>query len=103
MIKEEIEKLIETSVKELQKEGKLPGFKIPEILVERPKENNHGDHSTNIALQMAKTVKKNPKEIAEILIEEIKTKNPKLFKKIETTGGFFNFFFSEKYLQGKIK
>ena len=34
------------------------------ILVERPKQAGHGDFSTNIALQLAKQLKRNPRELA---------------------------------------
>ncbi len=35
------------------------------ILVERPKQAGHGDFSTNIALQLAKSLKRNPRELAQ--------------------------------------
>ena len=34
MIRQEIKKLIEKSIKELQKEGEFPNFEIPEIKVD---------------------------------------------------------------------
>jgi len=34
------------------------------ILIERPKQAGHGDFSSNIALQLAKTLKRNPRELA---------------------------------------
>ncbi|MBU0767006.1 arginine--tRNA ligase [Patescibacteria group bacterium] len=39
---------------------------------EYSKEEGHGDLSTSVALQCAKELKKNPKEIADILVEELK-------------------------------
>ena len=71
MIREEIIKLIIKVIKELQKEEILPDFEILEIHVEHPEEKAHGDWATNIALQIAKTAKKSPMEIAENLKSQI--------------------------------
>ena len=38
--------------------------KLPPILLERPKDASHGDLACNIALQLAKPLKKNPRELA---------------------------------------
>ena len=56
-----------------------------------------GDYSTNIALKVAKKLKKNPREIAELVKKELKKDNEKenLFSKIETAGaGVLNFYLS---------
>ena len=63
MLKEKISGLLQKSIKDLQKENKLPDFEIPEVLVEYPREKSHGDYSTNIALKISKLVKKNPGEL----------------------------------------
>ena len=42
-----------------------PGHAGAHILVERPKQAGHGDFSTNIALQLAKALKRNPRELAQ--------------------------------------
>jgi len=38
------------------------------IVVERPKLAAHGDYATNVALQHAKVLKRNPREFAQALI-----------------------------------
>src|SRR5699024_2714455 len=40
---------------------------IPAIQLEKPKDKNHGDFATNIAMQMARVAKKAPKQIAETI------------------------------------
>lgn len=110
MIREEIKKLIEKSVKELQKEKELPRFDIPKISVETGKEKTHGDYATNAAMAIAKQVRKNPIEIANLLSEKLKaldTKgtphrvaNGKLFEKIEVAEpGFINFWISQTEIE----
>ncbi|MBU0476423.1 arginine--tRNA ligase, partial [Patescibacteria group bacterium] len=60
MIRQKIANLVKKSVKELQGAKKLPQFDIPEIKIEHPEGKVYGDYSTNVAMQIAKTVKKNP-------------------------------------------
>ena len=66
MIREKIINLIKKSIRELQKEKKLPEFKITKVFVEYPREN-YGDYSTNIAMEIAKIIKRNPIAVAENL------------------------------------
>jgi len=103
MIRQEIVKLIKKSIKELQKEGIFPQFETPEIIVEHPEDKNHGDYSTNIVMSIAKTLKKNPLEIAEKLKYKIQDTKYKIFERVEVAGpGFINFFLSKKYLQKQV-
>jgi arginyl-tRNA synthetase len=45
-----------------------PADAIPEILVERPKNPEHGDLSSNVAMQLSKKLRRNPREIAQELV-----------------------------------
>lgn len=106
MIREAIIKLIESSTKALQKEGKLPKCKIPSVLVEYSKEKSHGDYATNIAMVIAKQLGKNPMKIAILLCDEIKSekKYKKSLKKIEAANpGFINFFISQESSISELK
>lgn len=103
MLRQEIIKLIEKAVKELQKEKKLSKFDIGKIQVECPENRINGDYATNIAMAIAKIEKNNPMETAGLLSEKLKAKNEKLFEKIEIAKpGFINFFVSKEYLQNQI-
>ncbi len=60
------------------------------ILLERPREAAHGDFSTNLAMQLARTLKKNPCDIARQLVNELPVST--LVRKAEVAGaGFINF------------
>ena len=109
MIRQEIAKLIEKSIKKLQTAKNLPKFDwgesgwCPEIRVEYSGEKTHGDYATNIAMVIAKIVKKNPLEIAENLKSCILNLKSELFDKIEVAKpGFINFFLSKEYLQKQV-
>jgi len=103
MIRQEIVKLVEKSIKNLQKAKQLSEFKLPEIQTERPEEKSHGDYAANFAMLLSKVVKKNPLELAKMLKTEILSLNPELFSKVEVKEpGFINFFISKEYLQQRI-
>ncbi|WP_068636266.1 arginine--tRNA ligase [Thauera butanivorans] len=60
------------------------------VLLERPKQASHGDFATNLALQLAKPLKRNPRELAAMLLAELPAS--KLVAKAEVAGaGFINF------------
>jgi len=68
----------------------LVGDEIPDFSVEVSDNPTHGDYSTNVALLLAKKIKKNPVETANYLKSLIISD---LFIKIEVAGpGFINFF-----------
>jgi arginyl-tRNA synthetase len=47
--------------------GELSGNAPESIVLERPKNRDHGDYATSIALQLAKAAGKNPREVATLL------------------------------------
>ena len=51
--------------------GDLAGTAPETIVLERPKNRDHGDYATSIALQLAKAAGKNPREVAMLLQAEI--------------------------------
>ncbi|MGE5471708.1 MAG: arginine--tRNA ligase [Bacteroidota bacterium] len=60
------------------------------IQLERPRDPTHGDFATNLAMQLAKALKKNPREIAQQLVSELPPST--LVTKAEVAGaGFINF------------
>ena len=60
------------------------------IHLERPRDPTHGDFATNLAMQLAKALKKNPREIANQLVAELPLST--LVTKAEVAGaGFINF------------
>jgi arginyl-tRNA synthetase len=47
--------------------GELAGTAPESVVLERPKNRDHGDYATSIALQLAKAAGKNPREVATLL------------------------------------
>lgn len=62
-----------------------------EILIERPKLASHGDYACNLAMQLAKPLRKRPRDIAQALIAALP--ESKVIEKLEIAGaGFINVF-----------
>ena len=100
-MKQKISKIIKISIEKAKKDGKLPAFVIPEIIVDHPNDKKHGDFACSIALSIGKILKQNPMEIAQIIYDEIKTD---VFDKIEIINpGFINFFLSDNYLIDELE
>ena len=60
------------------------------IEIERPKQASHGDFSCNLAMQLARAMKRNPRELAQLLLSEI-PKSPFVSKTEIAGAGFINF------------
>lgn len=93
-IKQEVQEILKKSLTNLQIDYEK------EIEVSIPKDKNHGDYSTNIALSLAKSLKDNPTNIANKIKDNIQSE---IISKIEVLSpGFINIFISEQYLLKSI-
>lgn len=93
-IKQEVQEILKKSLTNLQIDYEK------EIEVSIPKDKNHGDYSTNIALSLAKYLKDNPTNIANKIKDNIQSE---IISKIEVLSpGFINIFISEQYLLKSI-
>ena len=71
-----------------------------EIIIDIPKDKNNGDYSCNIAMQLTRILKTNPREIASKIVDNINNEN---IIKVEIAGpGFLNFFVKKDYLLNNI-
>lgn len=75
---------------------------IPEIKIEQPRDPSHGDAATNLALLLAKPLKKNPRAIAEEIVSSLQL-DPSYVSGVEIAGpGFINFRYSSGYLYEQL-
>ena len=71
---------------------------VSDILIERPKDLNHGDYASNVAMKICKLAKMKPVDVANTLVSNI-NKEAASIEKIEVAGpGFMNFFISSNTL-----
>ena len=78
-----------------------PELKISEVLVEIPKDRDHGDFTTPISLKIAKQIGENPLKIAENIHKNCKTP-AQIEKSNILPPGFINFFYSDEYVNHQI-
>jgi arginyl-tRNA synthetase len=71
------------------------------VTLERPKQAQHGDFSCNVAMQLAKTLRTKPRDIAQKLVAALPV-SP-LIDKTEIAGaGFINLFLTHSYKQSIV-
>lgn len=99
---------IEISLKEVLKKaiidlGYVDDYAIDNIVIEIPKDKAHGDYSSNIAMQLTKILKRNPREIAQGIIETL-DKDAGNIDRVEIAGpGFINLFLKKDAMTSIIK
>ncbi|OEL03477.1 arginine--tRNA ligase [Staphylococcus casei] len=94
--------LIEEIYKSIQQAQLVDVSEVPEIKIEIPKDNKNGDYSTNIAMVLTKIAKRNPREIAQAIVDNLDTSKAKV-EKIDIAGpGFINFYLDNTYLTAII-
>ncbi|TDM26357.1 arginine--tRNA ligase [Macrococcoides caseolyticum] len=75
---------------------------VPEIKIENPKDTKNGDYATNIAMVLTKLAKRNPREIAQAIVDNLDVQKADI-SKVDIAGpGFINFYMDNAYLTGII-
>ena len=94
-MKNNIEDLINQAINKLQQQGMLDASLQPKIQVTRTRDIAHGDFASNIAMMLAKPAGKNPRELAQALIDVLP--DSEYVHKVEIAGpGFINFFLHQQ-------
>jgi len=89
------------SVKKAIYNGDLDLEKVPEVSIEVPREKEHGDYATNLAMSLAGKTGMNPRQIAEIIVENFKSD---IVEDINIAGpGFINFKLKNAWLWNNLK
>ncbi len=101
LIHRDLEELVYNAVKSAQQSGDLFQFEIPEIIVERPRDPDHGDYATAVALQLARPARMAPLKIAEIIKNHFQA--PDYLSEVSVVPpGFFNFRLEQSWLQEEV-
>ncbi|MCC5905708.1 MAG: arginine--tRNA ligase [Balneolaceae bacterium] len=75
---------------------------IPQIKIETPRDPSHGDAATNAAMLLTKTLRNNPRKIAEQIVENLDFDQDKITGAEVAGPGFINFRFAENYLYKEL-
>ena len=84
-------------------EIKIPQLKEISISFDVPKSIEHGDLSSNAAMLLTKILKKNPRVIAQEIIDSLNLDSFVILKTEIAGPGFINFFFTPEYTSKIIK
>src|SRR3954471_15858457 len=69
---EQLRDVVRTAVAAAVDRGELAVDVPDDVVVERPKNPEHGDYATNVALRLAKSAGRPPREVAEVLAGELR-------------------------------
>lgn len=85
-----IDELIIKKIKTVLKDAL--GVVDVDVVLEIPQNPDHGNYATNVAMQLAKTLKQKPRDIAAALFTHLMSDSDGLFETVQVAGpGFLNF------------
>ncbi len=94
--KEKLAQKIETALREAVACGELPLDSVPKVELEIPRDKDHGDFASNIAMVLAKPAKMPPRSVAALIVKRL---DDPMFERVEVAGpGFINFKLSREWL-----
>lgn len=105
LVREDVRESVKKAVYNLRTRGEINLDEINEVPLEIPKDSSFGDFATTLALQLAKSVKQNPRALAEKIVNEIMSSHEsKYIESASVAGpGFINFKLSNRWLVQTIE
>jgi arginyl-tRNA synthetase len=97
-----LESYVHAALADAEQAGDLPPAGSVEVVIERPKEAENGDFSTNAALRLARVMRMSPLDIANKIAETVGDKL-ELQSVAAAPPGFVNFTLSPSWLQSQIR
>ena len=93
-MKEALQALLETTFDNLIGQGVIPKDATRRIQVDRTKDKSHGDFATNLAMTLAKPAGKKPRDLAQLIVDNLPDNDAII--KVDIAGpGFINFFMND--------
>jgi arginyl-tRNA synthetase len=102
-MKETVKKQISNALAQAKKNGDLDLLEMPEIVVEEPKDEKLGDFATTLAMQLARSEKKNPKVIAEKICGFLNEGKDSIESASVAGPGFINIKMSPAFFRNRLK
>ncbi len=102
-IRGQVRNIVNSALISAINKGELPECAVNEITVETPKEKEHGEFSTNIAMQLAKQVRKAPVQTAAILMANMDFSNTYISRAESAGPGFINFYLNNSWLYDTLE
>lgn len=101
LIREELEQIVKAAIQAAIDDGALAMEEVPDCALERPRDEGHGDWASTVAMRAAKAAGKNPRDIAQIIVDHLPQDS--IISQCEIAGpGFINFTLKPEALQSII-
>ncbi len=96
--KNTIKKITDDAIALSKEKGELVFDSVPEYLIEEPREKEFGDFSVNVAMLLAKQARRAPRDIANIILANMKTDGTYVNEVSVAGAGFINFKLNPVYI-----
>ena len=101
MLKQRLIELLTRAAGEAQQQGKLPVVTLPEVVIERPQNPEHGDYASSFPLKLARTTGLSPLIIANEMVG-LMTPSPEIDSIAVAPPGFINFTLKSDWLTRQV-
>jgi arginyl-tRNA synthetase len=101
LIKHEIARLVADAAARAQEEGDLPPLALPEVTVERPAREEHGDYAASLPMKLARAARSDPLAVAEAIAKHIRPGDA-IAEAAVAPPGFINFRLSDAWLARQV-
>jgi len=100
-MKHQIQQLISQALEQIASDGSIPADAIPQPIIERARDAQHGDFACNVAMVLAKVARSRPRDLAEKVVAALP--DSALVNKVEIAGpGFINFYLAPGAFRAQI-
>ncbi len=94
ILKDTLQSLLKQALESLADAGELVLDGVPDIPIERCRDGAHGDYASPVAMGLARAARKNPRQIAEMIVSRLAT-SPQIAGVDIAGPGFINFTLAE--------
>jgi len=101
MLKQKLIELLTQATVEARQSGKLPSVALPEVVIERPQNSEHGDYASSLPLKLARATGINPLTIANDIVSLIAS-TPEIDRVVVAPPGFINFALKSDWLTSQV-
>ena len=101
-LKQRLVELLTRAASEAQQLGKLPQVTLPEVVMEHPRNPEHGDYASSFALKLARATGSEPLAIASDMVGLI-VPGPEVSRITVAPPGFINFVLRNDWLTGEVE
>ena len=102
MLKQTLIELLKRAASEAQQLGKLSPVTLPEVVVEHPRNPEHGDYASSLALKLARATGLDPIAIANDMVG-LMVPGPEISRITVAPPGFINFILKSDWLVSQVE